>query len=159
DVEDGEEGGLRAQGGGKQAATGEEYVVEAGDSLSKIATDELGDESKYPEIFELNKGEAQPDGSHFTNPDRIFPGQNLTLPATATAPNGTEPGPGDQQGPTAPAPQTPNGAGQSDNAQQDEAEQHNDNKGQGGVEQEESAPASPSAPPSEPSITPGPPPG
>ncbi|MEW2093666.1 LysM peptidoglycan-binding domain-containing protein [Streptomyces sp. NPDC006682] len=159
DVDDGEEGGLRAQGGGKQAATGEEYVVEAGDSLSKIAADELGDESKYPEIFELNKGEAQPDGGHFTNPDSIFPGQNLTLPATATALDDTEPGPGDQQGPTAPAPQTSDDAGQWDNAQPDEAEQHNNDRGQGEVEQEESAPASPSAPPSEPSITPGPPPG
>ncbi|MEV5672101.1 LysM peptidoglycan-binding domain-containing protein [Streptomyces sp. NPDC052503] len=159
DVEDGEEGGLRAQGGSKQAATGEEYVVEAGDSLSKIATDELGDESKYPEIFELNKGEAQPDGGHFTNPDHIFPGQNLTLPATATAPDDTEPGPGDQQGSNAPAPQTPDDAGQSDNAQPDEAEQHNNDRGQGEVEQEEPAPASPSAPPSEPSTAPGPPPG
>ncbi|MFJ8620230.1 LysM peptidoglycan-binding domain-containing protein [Streptomyces clavifer] len=159
DVGDGEEGGLRAQGGGKQAATGEEYVVEAGDSLSKIATDELGDESKYPEIFELNKGEAQPDGGHFTNPDHIFPGQNLTLPATATAPDDTEPGSGDQLGPNAPAPQTPDDAGQSDNAQPDEAEQHNDDKGQGDVEQGEPTPASPSAPAPAPSTAPGPPPG
>ncbi|KQZ17655.1 hypothetical protein ASD51_31175 [Streptomyces sp. Root55] len=145
DVGDGEEGGLRAQGGGKQASTGEEYVVEAGDSLSKIATDELGDESKYPEIFELNKGEAQPDGGHFTNPDHIFPGQNLTLPATATAPDDTEPGPGDQQGPNAPAPQTPDDAGP-----------HNDDKGQGDVAEEQPAPAPSSVPAPEPSTAPGP---
>ncbi|MEU4266089.1 LysM peptidoglycan-binding domain-containing protein [Streptomyces argenteolus] len=155
DVGDGAERGLRAQGGGKQAATGEEYVVEPGDSLSKIAKDELGDESKYPEIFELNKGEAQPGGGRFTDPDHIFPGQNLTLPATATAPDDSDPGPG-QQGPNAPAPQTPDDAGQPDNAQPDEAEQHNDDKEQSDVEEGQPAPAPPSAPAPEPSTVPGP---
>ncbi|RPK71496.1 LysM domain/BON superfamily protein [Streptomyces sp. ADI97-07] len=143
DVGDGEEGELRAQGGGKQAATGEEYVVEAGDSLSKIATDELGDESKYPEIFELNKGEAQPDGGHFTNPDHIFPGQNLTLPATAIAPEDGD-ADEDRHGSNTPSPQTPDDGGQPDDA------------GQGDVAEEQPLPAPPSAPAPEPSTVPGP---
>lgn len=50
------------------------YVVVAGDSLSKIAKEQLGDASRWPEIVELNK-EALP------NPNLLKVGQELKLPA------------------------------------------------------------------------------
>ncbi|MET7621934.1 LysM peptidoglycan-binding domain-containing protein [Streptomyces sp. NPDC005408] len=57
------------------------YTVQPGDNLSQIAQAELGDATKYPKIFRLNEGEAQPGGRHFTDPDLIYPGQHLDLPA------------------------------------------------------------------------------
>ncbi|MFF4248923.1 LysM peptidoglycan-binding domain-containing protein [Streptomyces sp. NPDC001822] len=137
--------GLRTLAVGKQPAAGEEYVVEVGDSLSKIAADELGDESKYPDIFELNKGEAQPSGGHFTNPDQIFPGQSLTLPATTPVPGDT--GTGEKPGLNTPAPQTPDTTNQPD-----QAEQRHDDAKQGDDETDQ---PSPSTPAPERSTTPG----
>ncbi len=89
-----DEGGLRGQG--NRAATadkGSVYTVAAGDSLSQIAQDELGDAGAYPAIFELNKSEAQPGGGTFTDPDVLYPGQKLDLPAQTAAPG---PGPEDK---------------------------------------------------------------
>ncbi|MFI5727033.1 hypothetical protein [Streptomyces cyaneofuscatus] len=83
-----DEGGLSAQG--NRAAAADKrlvYTVAAGDSLSQIAHDELGDAEAYPAIFELNKGEAQPGGGTFTDPDLLYPGQQLDLPAQAEAPD------------------------------------------------------------------------
>lgn len=100
------EPGMETQGGGSQPAKAE-YTVQAGDNLSQIAADELGDETKYPAIFELNKGEAQPGGGHFTDPDRIFPGQNLTLPSPTAAPDGTSPDPDTAHHPGTPDAQNP----------------------------------------------------
>jgi hypothetical protein len=55
------------------------YTVQSGDTLSGIARQQLGDASRWPEIFPLNRG--------IRHPDRISPGQVLTLPgATATQP-------------------------------------------------------------------------
>jgi nucleoid-associated protein YgaU len=48
--------------------------VQSGDSLSKIALAHYGDAMKYPEIFEANKPMLE-------NPDRIYPGQVLRIPA------------------------------------------------------------------------------
>jgi LysM repeat protein len=50
------------------------YTVQKGDSLSKIAKEQYGDAMKYPEIFEAN----QP---MLTDPDKIYPGQVLRIPA------------------------------------------------------------------------------
>jgi nucleoid-associated protein YgaU len=50
------------------------YVVQPGDTLSDIAQQELGDASRWPEIFALN-------GAILTNPDVIIPGQVLLLPS------------------------------------------------------------------------------
>ena len=50
------------------------YTVQKGDSLSKIAKEHYGDAMKYPEIFEANK-------PMLTDPDKIYPGQVLRIPA------------------------------------------------------------------------------
>jgi nucleoid-associated protein YgaU len=49
------------------------YVVQPGDSLSKIAREQYGDAMKYPLIFEAN----QP---MLSDPDKIYPGQALRIP-------------------------------------------------------------------------------
>ncbi|MBZ3906556.1 LysM peptidoglycan-binding domain-containing protein [Streptomyces griseiscabiei] len=65
---------------------GEDVVtVEAGDSLSEIAAAELHDGSKWPQLFEASKGTSQPDGlPRITDPDVIYPGQQVTVPGTAS---------------------------------------------------------------------------
>lgn len=50
-----------------------EYTVEAGDSLSKIAEEQLGDSSRWKEIYEANKDTIK-------NPNQIYVGQKLTIP-------------------------------------------------------------------------------
>lgn len=50
------------------------------DSLWRIAERTLGDGHRWPQIFTLNKGKPQPDGGKLVNPNRIFPGEVLTLP-------------------------------------------------------------------------------
>ncbi|MFF9690478.1 LysM peptidoglycan-binding domain-containing protein [Streptomyces sp. NPDC014623] len=149
--------GLQAQSAGKEAAGvqeetgGQEYVVAAGDSLSTIATAELGDESKYPQIYELNKGEEQPDGGDFTDPDQIFPGQSLTLPSPTAAPQDPDAEAGEQQSPNTPAPQTPDRPEKPDEAQQPD----NDEAPGGDRAAEPSAPA-PSIAAPEPTTAPAP---
>jgi len=49
------------------------YTVQAGDTLSKIAKEQLGNAGSYMKIFELNKDQL-------TDPDKIKPGQVLRLP-------------------------------------------------------------------------------
>jgi hypothetical protein len=56
------------------AAKKRAYVVQSGDSLSKIAKEELGDASRWPEIFELNKDKIE-------DPNLIHPGQELKMPS------------------------------------------------------------------------------
>jgi nucleoid-associated protein YgaU len=50
------------------------YVVQPGDSLSKIAKEVLGDASRWPEIFEANKDQIK-------DPNLIHPGQELKMPS------------------------------------------------------------------------------
>jgi len=52
------------------------YTVVSGDTLSKIATRFYGDAKKFNLIFDANR----PMLSH---PDKIYPGQNLRIPAQA----------------------------------------------------------------------------
>ena len=60
------------------------YVVEEGDSLRGIAARFLGDEMRWPEIYQLNQGTARlDDGRTLTHPDLIWSGLRLTLPVVA----------------------------------------------------------------------------
>ena len=55
------------------------YTIQSGDTLSGIAQQQLGDANRWPEIFLLNRS--------IRHPDRISPGQVLTLPVdTPTQP-------------------------------------------------------------------------
>ena len=54
----------------KAAAT---YTVKAGDTLSKIAKEHLGNAGAYMKIFEANKDQL-------SDPDKIKPGQVLRIP-------------------------------------------------------------------------------
>ena len=58
----------------------ETYVVERGDSLWKIADDQLGEAERYGEIYQLNEGRSQPGGGRLTDPDEIWPSWQLRLP-------------------------------------------------------------------------------
>ena len=49
------------------------YVVQKGDSLSKIAEEFYGDKMLYPKIFEANR-------NLLSDPDKIKPGQKLRIP-------------------------------------------------------------------------------
>lgn len=50
------------------------YVVQAGDSLSKIAEKLLGDADRWREIFEANEDKID-------DPNSIRPGQELKIPS------------------------------------------------------------------------------
>lgn len=58
------------------------YTVQSGDSLSAIAGKLLGDMGRWPEIYDLNVVTIGAD------PDLIFPGQVLTLPASSSGSGG-----------------------------------------------------------------------
>jgi len=64
---------IQATGGGAAAAA-KTYTVKAGDTLSKIAKEHLGDANAYMKIFNENKDQLD-------NPDKIKPGQVLKMPA------------------------------------------------------------------------------
>jgi nucleoid-associated protein YgaU len=51
------------------------YTVKAGDTLSKIAQQQLGDAKAYMAIFEANRDQLK-------DPDKIQPGQVLKIPQT-----------------------------------------------------------------------------
>jgi LysM repeat protein len=55
------------------APQGKTYTVQAGDTLSKIAKEHLGNANAYMKIFDANKDQL-------TDPDKIKPGQVLKLP-------------------------------------------------------------------------------
>ena len=61
----------------KDAWDSKTYTVVKGDSLSKIAKAVYGDAMKYPAIFEANKPMLK-------DPDQIYPGQVLRIPALET---------------------------------------------------------------------------
>ena len=63
---------IQVTGGPAAAAT--TYTVKAGDTLSKIAKDQLGSAGAYMKIFEANKDQL-------TDPDKIKPGQVLKIPS------------------------------------------------------------------------------
>jgi len=69
-------GGPAASGATAQAPaspSSKTYTVKAGDTLSRIAKEHLGNAADYMKIFNLNKDQL-------SNPDMIQPGQVLRLP-------------------------------------------------------------------------------
>lgn len=56
------------------AGSNRTYTVKSGDTLSAIARQFYNDASQYMKIFEANK-------SILSSPDKIAPGQVLTIPA------------------------------------------------------------------------------
>ncbi|MFI7122662.1 BTAD domain-containing putative transcriptional regulator [Amycolatopsis sp. NPDC049868] len=88
------------------------------DSLWRIAQRCLGDGDRWPEIWALNQGSAQPGGRLLTNPNLIHPGDTLRVPTTSpppappTPPESAAPAPAPEivsPAPTAEAP-APSGA-------------------------------------------------
>ena len=72
-------GDIKATGGsagGGSAAQASTYTVKAGDTLSKIARDHLGNANAYMDIFNANRDQL-------TDPDKIKPGQVLKIPQPA----------------------------------------------------------------------------
>jgi nucleoid-associated protein YgaU len=72
---------VSAAGAAKPVATGGQsgvktYTVKPGDTLSKIAKEQLGDANAYSEIFNANRDQL-------ADPDKIKPGQVLKIPALA----------------------------------------------------------------------------
>lgn len=59
---------------GSSSTAGKIYEVVAGDTLSKIAKREYGSANEWKRIFEANQDILK-------NPDRIFSGQKLKIPA------------------------------------------------------------------------------
>lgn len=62
---------IAVTGGGEPAA--KTYTVKAGDTLSRIAKEHLGDANAYMKIFEANRDQL-------SDPNKIHPGQVLKLP-------------------------------------------------------------------------------
>jgi nucleoid-associated protein YgaU len=54
----------------------EYYIIQSGDTLSRIAKHYYGDANKYPAIFEANREVIK-------NADLIFPGQKIRIPPNA----------------------------------------------------------------------------
>jgi hypothetical protein len=80
------------------------YEVQRRDTLWDVAERHLGDPFRWPEIFELNRGRPQADGTCLTDPDLIYAGWVLDLPADAVGLAPPAPAP-------APAPPAPGGPG------------------------------------------------
>lgn len=81
------------------------YEVQRRDTLWDIAERHLGDPFRWQEIFRLNQGKVQPDGSCLTDPDLIYAGWRLELPddAGGLAP-AAPPAPPEPPAPPVPAP-------------------------------------------------------
>lgn len=60
--------------GGGAATKARTYTVKAGDTLSAIAKQHLGDANQYMKIYEVNRDQL-------SDPDKIKPGQVLKIPS------------------------------------------------------------------------------
>ena len=67
----------RAAAPAPAASPAQTYTVKAGDTLSKIAKEHLGNANAYMDIFNANRDQL-------TDPDKIKPGQVLKLPVVGT---------------------------------------------------------------------------
>jgi nucleoid-associated protein YgaU len=59
------------------------YVVQPGDTLWDIAATHLGNPDRWSELFDLNRGRAEP-GGQLVSPNLIYAGWTLEFPAGAT---------------------------------------------------------------------------
>ena len=66
--------------------TYEQRAIVSGDTLWDIAAEELGDGTRYPEIFEASKDIVQPGGGTITDPNWIYPGQQVNIPVATVVP-------------------------------------------------------------------------
>ncbi|MBT8227218.1 MAG: LysM peptidoglycan-binding domain-containing protein, partial [Dactylosporangium sp.] len=88
------------------------HTVVRGDNLSTIAEHWLGDANRWPELYALNRGRHWPVGGQLRDPDLIFPGWVLDLPADAHPPGAAPPAtpaPSAPPPPVAPTPQPSGG--------------------------------------------------
>ncbi|WP_129787359.1 LysM peptidoglycan-binding domain-containing protein [Promicromonospora panici] len=76
---------VRNRGAAPESA---EVIVESGDTLWGIAEEELGDGTKYPEVFEASRATEQPGGARLTDPDYILPGWTVTVPGAGEPTSG-----------------------------------------------------------------------
>ena len=60
------------------------HVVMEGESLSSIAEDELGDQDRWVELWDLNANETMDDGRVFEDPNLILPGWTLDVAEDTT---------------------------------------------------------------------------
>lgn len=71
------EGAAAVLGGNKEQSAAEPkvefYVIQSGDTLSKLAKKYYGDAMKYPKIFEANREVIE-------DPDKIYVGQKIRIP-------------------------------------------------------------------------------
>ncbi|MFF1566886.1 hypothetical protein ACFVY1_25750 [Streptomyces sp. NPDC058293] len=152
-------GALHAQSTGAERAA-QVHVVSRGDSLSQIAQQETGDAANWSKVYEASRG-AQPHGlPRLTDPDLIFPGQRITIPA-AVAPDdhrGDSSGRQDQERPPASDDQHPSAGAGSAHGDDDAADEPDRGSDAGATAASPAAkptpehsgrPASPSARPSE----------
>ncbi len=69
------------------------YVVQRRDTLWGIADRQLGDPLRWSQIYALNRDRTMPDGRVFNDPNRIWPGWTLHLPAVTPPASTTAPAP------------------------------------------------------------------
>ena len=114
----------RSEKADEPARPAKDVVVQRGDTLSEIAADELGDSSRYPEIFEASKDIDQPGGAHLTDPNLVRPGWTVQVPGTKpaqvenTGAPASSPKPGRSSAPSSVSSDMPADAGQAGTAEE-----------------------------------------
>ncbi|MEV0521843.1 hypothetical protein AB0I66_00305 [Streptomyces sp. NPDC050439] len=120
------------------------HTVRAGESLSGIAEDETGDAARWPQLYEASRNQDQPgDLPRVSNPNLIFPGQKITVPAADPRSGDRSDTPGDTPGGERDVPQED--TGQDQDGQKDGGKDDGNDAG-GADKPTESAKPSPSPP-------------